>query len=165
MPDREVALRIRPSGYYNLKTRRLKALLEYFVTRYGGDIGRMRAVPSDVLEAELLEVSGVGPETADSILLYALRKPCFVVDAYTRRIFGRLGLINGDPAYRELQRALVAVLPEDPQLYNEYHALIVALGKEICRPKPKCIECPLASMCAVGGESLGPAKAGRMASF
>jgi endonuclease-3 related protein len=164
MPDGEVALRIRPSGYYNVKTRRLKALLEYFVTRYGGDIDRMKSVPTDILESELLEVSGVGPETADSILLYALGRPCFVVDAYTRRIFGRLGLVNGDVTYRDLQRTFVAALPEDPNIYNEYHALIVVLGKDVCRPVPKCGECPLASMCAAGGGSIGPARGRRPAS-
>ena len=96
MPHGELAALIRPAGYYNVKARRLKAFLDYFVGRYGGDPDRMRARPAAVLRPELLEVNGIGPETADSILLYALKKPCFVVDAYTRRIFVRLGMVRGE---------------------------------------------------------------------
>ena len=147
MPDRELAALIRPAGYYNVKARRLKALLEYFVTRYRADPARMRAEPPAMLRRELLSVNGVGPETADSILLYALGQPRFVVDAYTRRIFSRLGMVDADIDYHSLQRRFMDALPEDPTIYNEYHALIVTLGKESCRPQPKCGRCPLREMC------------------
>ena len=147
MPDPELAALIRPAGYYNVKARRLKALLDYFVMRYRADPARMRAEPPAMLRRELLDVNGVGPETADSILLYALGHPSFVVDAYTRRIFSRLGMVEAGIDYHSLQRRFMDALPEDPTIYNEYHALIVTLGKEICRPQPKCGRCPLREMC------------------
>jgi endonuclease-3 related protein len=103
------------------------------------------------LRRDLLAVHGVGEETADSILLYALGQPVFVVDAYTRRVFGRLGLLAGEPAYASIQRAFEAHLPCDVGLYNEYHALIVRLGKEHCRPRPRCADCPLQAICPAAG--------------
>ena len=153
MPDGKLAAAIRPSGYYNLKARRLKAFLEYFVGRYAGCPDRMQAVPVARLRLELLDVKGVGPETADSILLYALGKPTFVVDAYTRRIFSRLGLVGADVDYHDLQANFVRYLPQTAQIYNEYHALIVALGKDVCRPKPSCNRCPLLEMCLWASKS------------
>ena len=150
MPDGELAALIRPAGFYRVKARRLKAFLAYFVSQYSGDVEKMRAMPVSVLRPELLGVNGVGPETADCILLYALEKPSFVVDAYTRRIFSRLGLVDSGVEYHELRARFVCALPEDRMLYNEYHALIVTLGKEICRPKPRCDRCPLERMCPVG---------------
>ncbi len=153
MPDRALAALIRPAGFLHIKTRRLKAFLNYFVMRYAGDAARMQAAPAAALRRELLGVHGVGPETADCILLYALEKPSFVVDAYTRRIFSRLGLVAQDVDYHRLQQRFTDALPEDVMLYKEYHALIVALGKHICRPKPRCGRCPLQEMCPVGKQN------------
>lgn len=153
MPDDDLAAAIRPAGYYNLKARRLKAFLEYFVGRYAGCPDRMQAVPVARLRLELLDVNGVGPETADSMLLYALGKRAFVVDAYTRRIFSRLGLVDADVDYCDLQARFVRHLPQTAQVYNEYHALIVVLGKDVCRPKPYCNRCPLLEMCLWASKS------------
>ncbi|MSS73811.1 MAG: hypothetical protein EXS64_20340 [Candidatus Latescibacteria bacterium] len=142
-----LATLLRPAGYFNVKTRRLRAFLDYLLNTYGGEVGRMRREETARLRAELLSVHGVGAETADSILLYALGKPAFVVDAYTRRVFHRLGLSAADATYDDLQRMFVSALPRDVDLYNEYHALIVALGKDYCRPKPRCEGCPVKKHC------------------
>ncbi len=147
MPDDEMAEMIRSSGYFRLKTRRLKAFLKTFVGCYGGEVSRMQVRPTPALRAQLLEINGVGPETADCILLYALDKSSFVVDAYTRRIFGRLGLVDPQADYHAVQSCFMEHLSPDVAVYQEYHALIVALGKDICRPKPRCDRCPLASGC------------------
>lgn len=151
MPDDKLETLIRPAGTFRIKARRLKAFLAYFMGRYGGDVARMKGVSGRRLREELLAVNGIGPETADCILLYALEKPSFVVDAYTRRVFGRLGLMDGALAYHEVQRRFVAALPGEVGLYNEYHALIVALGKRVCLPKPRCGQCVLKAICATGG--------------
>lgn len=143
-PGRLAAL-IKPAGYYNVKTKRLKNFLRYFVDRFEGEIGKMRRLSVDVLKEELLGVNGVGRETADSIILYALEKPIFVVDAYTYRIFSRHSFITEDLEYDELQSFFMDNLANDVPLFNEYHALLVRLGKEFCRPKPRCEECPLKS--------------------
>lgn len=134
---------IRPAGYFRVKTVRLRNFLKYFVERYGGSAKRMAARPLNELREDLLAVSGIGPETADSILLYALDKPVFVVDAYTKRILSRHGLCAEDDDYHALQEYFTDRLPEDVPLYNEYHALIVNCGKHFCRTKPRCSECPL----------------------
>lgn len=134
---------IRPAGYYRVKARRLRSFLKYFVETYDGDAGRMAPRPLEELRPELLGVSGIGPETADSILLYALEKPVFVIDAYTKRILVRHGLCAEEDDYHALQELFVDHLPAEVPLYNEYHALIVETGKEYCRPKPRCEECPL----------------------
>ncbi|MDP6780097.1 MAG: endonuclease III domain-containing protein [Candidatus Latescibacteria bacterium] len=147
IPDSEMAGMIRSSGYFRLKTRRLKAFLDTFVGCYGGDVGRMRARPLALLRSQLLGIHGVGPETADCILLYALDKPSFVVDAYTRRAFGRLGLVDAGADYHDIQARFTEHLSPEVGIYQEYHALIVALGKDICRPKPRCDRCPLAAGC------------------
>ena len=147
LSDGEMAEMVRPSGAFRLKTRRLKAYLAIFVGCYGGEVDRMKARPMPALRAQLLEVHGVGPETADCILLYALDKPSFVVDAYTRRVFGRLGLVDTRADYHEVQARFTDRLSPDVGLYQEYHALIVALGKGFCRPKPRCERCPLAAGC------------------
>lgn len=147
--DGELAALIRPAGYFNVKSRRLKALCGFLERAgVGGDPVRLAGggrLPA--LRQRLLEVNGVGEETADSILLYALGLPSFVVDAYTRRIFARLGLIGGAETYAHIRRTFMDRLPPDPALYNEYHALIVALGKDFCRPKPRCASCPLVDLC------------------
>jgi endonuclease-3 related protein len=135
---------IRPAGYFRIKAKRLKHFFHFFMKEYQGRISRMQAQPLEVLRPQLLRVNGIGPETADSILLYALGKPIFVVDAYTQRIFSRHQLIAEEIGYEDLQTYFMDHLPEDPQLFNEYHALLVRLGKTFCRKKnPRCPECPL----------------------
>ncbi|MBI5329765.1 MAG: endonuclease [Betaproteobacteria bacterium] len=144
---------IRPAGYFNVKTRRLKALCAYLEQEGALDdpVLLAQAAPLPELRRRLLAVNGVGEETADSILLYALDLQVFVVDAYTRRLFTRLGRLRGDERYSEIQAAFTAHLPPDRALYNEYHALIVHLGKEFCRPRPRCGACPLNAQCPVAG--------------
>jgi endonuclease-3 related protein len=135
---------IRPAGYFNIKSTRLKNVLDFIQSEYGGSLTRMQK--SDVLQMRrrLLGVNGVGPETADSILLYAFHKPMFVVDAYTRRIFSRLKIASPDSTYEELQIFFMDNLKLDTRLFNEYHALIVRLGKDYCKKnKPNCRECPI----------------------
>ena len=140
---------IRPAGYFNVKTRRLKALCAYLEQEgvLEDPVRLAQAAPLPELRRRLLAVNGVGEETADSILLYALHLPVFVVDAYTRRIFVRLGLLHGDETYAGVQAAFLAHLPQERALYNEYHALIVRLGKDFCRPRPRCGGCPLNAQC------------------
>jgi endonuclease-3 related protein len=134
---------IRPSGYYNIKAKRLKALIRFISDEFDGNIGKMAKVDADDMRGRLLEIYGIGEETADSILLYALGKPFFVVDAYTRRIFSRHSLVKKGVSYREIQSFFMNHLPHNTTLYNEYHALIVETGKTFCSRKPKCIDCPL----------------------
>ena len=141
---------IRPAGYYNVKARRLHALCA-FLAEQGvlGDPYRLRAAADiPTLRQQLLAVHGIGEETADSILLYALDLPSFVVDAYTRRIFTRLGVFSGNENYAAIQARFRDQMPEDLACYNEYHALIVMLGKSVCRPSPRCPICPLKAMCS-----------------
>ena len=139
----ELAELIRPSGYFNVKADRLKSLIALVLDAGGGDPPRLLSRPADELRRDLLAVKGVGPETADSIVLYAAGYPSFVIDAYTRRIFSRAGLAAGDEPYETLRSWFMDHLPPDPALYNEYHALLVHLGKHFCRPKPLCGHCPL----------------------
>lgn len=134
---------IRPAGYFNVKTQRLKAFVEWFWNRYGGDLDRMFATPVHTLRDELLSVRGIGRETADSILLYAGEKPTFVVDAYTYRILRRHRLIDDDADYEQIKDLFESNLPADIAMYNEYHALLVAVGKDHCRPRARCAGCPL----------------------
>ncbi len=137
---------IRPAGYYNLKAGRLGNLLAMITERYHGDLDYMMSQPVDELRRDLLAVKGIGPETADSILLYAVGQPIFVVDAYTFRILGRHGLANEAMGYFELQELFMDSLPADTALFNEYHALLVRLGKERCKKsKPRCHGCPAAA--------------------
>ncbi len=138
-----LALAIRPAGYYNVKARRLRGFIEWFAARCGGDVERLKRIPPARLREELLEIKGVGPETADSILLYALGVPTFVVDAYTHRVLHRHGLVPEETTYEEMKELFEKSLPRDPALYNEFHALLVAVGKEHCRPVPRCDGCPL----------------------
>lgn len=134
---------IRPSGYYNIKTRRIKSFLHFLFGEFRGDIDAMFSLEPGALRGKLLTVNGIGEETADSILLYAGGMPVFVVDAYTKRIFNRHGIIDGDPGYSEVQRIVTANIPREAGLYNQYHALIVQTGKDFCRKKPLCETCPL----------------------
>jgi endonuclease-3 related protein len=144
MPESRLAELIRPSGYFNIKAKRLKAFIGYFMDRYGGSVARMKKAKCDTLREEFLSVKGIGPETADSILLYALGCPTFVVDAYTKRIFSRHGFFPETADYHEVRKFFMDRLPVDVKLYNEYHALIVRLGKDRCMKKAgKCGLCLL----------------------
>ncbi len=150
---------VRPSGYFNLKAKKLKALVEFLFLRYHGDPAQMVGQPLDAQRAELLEVYGVGPETADSILLYAAQQPIFVVDAYTRRILARLGLTREEARYDELQQIFMRHLSPNAPYFNEYHALLVALGKNICTKRvPRCAQCPLDDLCPKRGAGVIPSR-------
>ena len=138
---------IRPSGFYRVKARRLKALCDFVGDFYADSISLMDEQTTDELRSELLAVHGVGQETADDILLYALNRPVFVVDAFTRRIFHRLGWVPQDPSYTELQKLFHDRLPRDAAMYNEFHALIVRHGNTTCRNRPDCNPCPLLQHC------------------
>jgi endonuclease III related protein len=140
---RELQRLIKPSGFFRVKAKRLRSFVDYFVTRYQGSIARMRREPLERLRSELLQVHGIGPETADSILLYAMDKPSFVIDAYTRRILERHGLTTRKAGYEDLRSMFENSLPHRVRLFNEYHALFVRLAKTHCRPKPRCDGCPL----------------------
>lgn len=147
IPRRKLADLIKPSGYYNIKAKRLKSLVGFLMHNFKGDIVLMRRQDQKALRRELVLVHGIGPETCDSIMLYALNKPVFVIDAYTKRIFSRCGIVKEGVTYDELQRLFMESLPRSVKLYNEYHALIVQLGKEICRKIPKCNLCPINKLC------------------
>jgi len=134
---------IRPSGYFNIKEKRLRSVVQYFMERCGADFEQLAFIPTEELRRELLSVHGVGKETADSILLYALGRAVFVIDAYTMRIGRRHGFLNEDDDYENARAFFERALHKNVSLYNEYHALIVRLGKEFCRPKPRCENCPL----------------------
>jgi endonuclease-3 related protein len=139
----ELAPLLRSSGYFNVKAARLKGFIHFLVQDYDGSLDRMFEEDLKTLRGKLLEVKGIGPETADSILLYAGGYPTFVVDAYTHRVFSRHGLFPEEARYDELQQVFMDNLPGDVRLFNEYHALIVRVGKEFCRPRPRCPGCPL----------------------
>jgi endonuclease-3 related protein len=134
---------IRPAGYYNLKAARIRAFLETLFTVFAGKLPLMFSLKTGVLRERLLQIKGIGPETADSILLYAAEKPVFVVDAYTRRLLLRHKLIEQEATYQQIQSLFEENLPRRRALFNEYHALIVRLAKEFCRKKPLCNGCPL----------------------
>ena len=152
IPKSRLAHLIRPARFFNVKADRLKAFIRFLWSGHQGDLNLLFGLPADLLRKSLLELKGIGPETADSILLYAAEFPVFVVDAYTHRIFSRLGLYQGPSSgrkgYEALQKGFHGFLSRDAPLYNEYHALLVELGKEYCRPRPKCESCPLSSICA-----------------
>ncbi len=136
---------IRPTGYYNQKAKKIKNFLELY-RRYHYDIREFCSIEASLLRKELLAVNGIGPETADSILLYALNIKLFVVDAYTRRIFTRLGVLSGRESYHEIQELFHGKFKGNREEYNEYHALIVAHGKDYCKKKPRCEDCCLSSI-------------------
>ncbi len=139
----QLAELIRPAGYYNIKASRLKSFLSWLFNNYDGQLQNLENLDTDRLRAELLAVKGIGPETADSVLLYAFDRPVFVADAYTARVAVRHGLIEPDADYEQLRELFQSNLPQKPQLFNEFHALLVKVGKEFCRPKAKCSGCPL----------------------
>ncbi|MEK6567532.1 MAG: endonuclease III domain-containing protein [Candidatus Omnitrophota bacterium] len=144
LPIVKLAQLIRPSGYFNIKAKRLKEFLNFLFNNYGGSLKKMFGRPLEDLRKEILSVKGIGPETADSILLYAGGLPVFVVDAYTKRIFSRQKLLSEEADYHTVQQIFVENLKKDVRLYNEYHALIVRLGKDFCKKtNPKCQICPI----------------------
>jgi endonuclease III related protein len=134
---------IRPAGTPRVKARRILALMGWLVESMGGSFSRLRTAPLVPLRRRLLDIPGLGPETADAILLYAAGRPVFVADAYTRRILSRHRLIGRAAGYEEARAWLEAHLPSDPALFNEFHALLVAVGKSNCRTAPHCEDCPL----------------------
>lgn len=146
----QVAAWIRPSGCYNVKAARLQAYCRWYLAA-GGYEG-LQQLPTETLRELLLGVKGVGPETADDILLYAFDRPVFVIDAYTRRVLSRLGWIRGDEPYEVLRRAVERALGPDATAFKELHALIVALAKGVCRTRPRCAACPLADTCAAAAD-------------
>ena len=140
----EIAPLIKPAGYYNVKARRLRAFLDFLAEEYDGDVAAMAREEPAAARSKLLAVRGVGPETADSILLYACGLPTFVVDAYTYRVLHRHGLADEAVAYDELTELFEANVEADVALYKQYHALVVRVGRERCRRgEPRCAGCPL----------------------
>jgi endonuclease-3 related protein len=150
-PIDQLARLIRPARFYNAKARKIKAFVAHLHEGYGYELEGLLVKEPRALRRELLSIYGVGPETADSILLYAAGQPVFVVDAYTRRLLARLGLVSDDVGYDELQGTFERHLPRRVALFQEYHALIVRHGKSICRREPLCPACPLLPMCGFGG--------------
>jgi endonuclease-3 related protein len=147
LPQAKLAELVYPCGYYNAKALKLKAFALWLGNHYQDDLNRLFALDADKLRHQLLSVHGIGPETADSIILYAAGKPVFVIDAYTRRIFSRLGLAPERDSYAAYQALFTDNLPPDAKLFNEYHALLVCLGKNVCRRQPLCADCCLNDIC------------------
>jgi endonuclease-3 related protein len=143
IPTEELSRLIKPAGYFNLKARRLKNLIGMVVEAYGGDLAAMGQTETAQLRQELFLVNGVGPETADSILLYAFHRPIFVVDTYTYRVTNRHALVEEEVNYQALQDFFMQHLPLDVDMFNEYHALLVKVGKLHCKRKARCEGCPL----------------------
>ncbi len=142
LPEDLLAALIRPAGYFRVKARRLKAFVRWLVENYGGGLENLSEKETEELRRELLSLPGIGPETADSILLYALERPVFVVDAYTRRILLRHGLVTEEADYHEIQELFMENMPLEVELFNEYHALLVACGKHFCRARKLRCEAP-----------------------
>jgi endonuclease-3 related protein len=147
LPISEIARLIRPSGYYNAKAVKLKALVDWLGLYCSNDLDKLFDTDTRELRQQLLSVHGIGPETADSILLYAANKPVFVIDAYTRRIISRIGLASQEDSYDAYQALFMDNLPSDIHLFNEYHALLVCLGKKMCHQEPLCQPCCLFDIC------------------
>ncbi len=143
IPVEDLAVLVRPSGYYNQKARRLKSFCFFLKENYACNLEAMFSEEMYSLRRKLLSVKGIGPETADSILLYAGNLPIFVVDTYTYRILSRHGLIPEEAGYDEIQALFMDSLDHDVELFKEYHALLVMTGKNYCKKKPKCEGCPL----------------------
>jgi endonuclease-3 related protein len=143
LPPARLAALLRPSGTFRVKARRLRAFARHVSRRHGGRLSRLLGLPLPALAAELRGIPGIGPETADAIALYAAGRPIFVVDAYTRRILSRHRLVAPDADYGAIQAFAMTHLPHDPALFNEFHALLVRVGKDHCRTRPRCAGCPL----------------------
>jgi endonuclease-3 related protein len=146
LPTQELAKLIRPAGYFNIKAQRLKHFLDWLFDNHDGMLESLEPLALSTLREQLLGIKGIGPETADSICLYGFAKPIFVVDTYTARIFGRHGMIEAPSGYEQIQEMFHGDLEHDAALFNEFHALIVRVGKEYCKPKPGCDGCPLESL-------------------
>jgi len=157
LPETELARLVFPAGYYNAKARKLKAFAEMLHGRCGGRLEGLFGLPLVELRRALLETHGIGPETADDIILYAAGQPLFVIDAYTRRVFSRLGLEPAEDTYDAWQSFFMDRLPPDVPLFKEYHALLVRHGKETCRREPLCAGCCLLDVCATGRELVAAA--------
>ena len=157
----KIAGLIKPSGYYNQKAERLQLFARHVCSKYGGDVKMLLRKGAAELREELLNLKGIGPETADSILLYAANKAVFVVDAYTKRIFSRIGICSEGVSYHELQQLITGNLPEKMRIaavFSQYHALLVQLGKGIClKRNPPCSKCPLLEYCSYGNACYGKA--------
>ncbi len=158
VPLARLARLVRPSGYFNQKARKLKAFVAFLDREHGGRFASMRRAEAAPLRAALLGVHGIGPETADSILLYALEKPVFVVDTYTRRIVERHRVVPHGLSYEAIRAMFESRLPRDVALWNDYHAQLVAAGHHHCGPTPRCEGCPLESLLPTGGLALTDAK-------
>jgi endonuclease-3 related protein len=143
----KLAKLVRPCGYYNAKALKLKSFAYWLGNHHRDNLNKLFANNIDDLRQQLLSIQGIGQETADSIILYAAGKPTFVVDAYTRRIISRIGLAPDKNSYAAYQALFMEHLPPDAALFNEYHALLVCLGKKVCRPKPLCPQCCLSELC------------------
>ena len=144
MPFQKLAELIKPAGYFNVKAKRLKNFIHFLMNKYHGSMKRIGDGDMQVIRKILLDVNGIGPETADSILLYALGKPLFVIDAYTKRVLSRHGIMGNEKSYDNFQELFHSSLKKNIRLFNEYHALFVKVGKTYCkRKKPLCEECPL----------------------
>jgi endonuclease-3 related protein len=143
----KLAKMVHPCGYYNAKALKLKSFAFWLGNHYNDDLDSLFAVNTDDLRQQLLSVHGIGQETADSILLYAAGKPVFVIDAYTRRILSRIGLVPEKDSYGGYQAFFMEHLPPDAAIFNEYHALLVRLGKDFCRRRPLCPQCCLSDIC------------------
>lgn len=143
MPGEQLAELIRPAGYFNQKAAYIKAMVETIDQKFSGSLNKLFSLETTALRKELLSWKGIGPETADCILLYAANRPVFVVDAYTRRVCLRHGWIDEKAAYEDIAGLFINNLPHEVPLFNEYHALIVKLAKEHCRTTPQCSGCPL----------------------
>ncbi len=146
----EVATLIRPCGYYNAKALKLKSLAHWLGEYYNDNLNKLFANTTEHLRQQLLSIHGIGQETADSIILYAANKPIFVIDAYIRRIINRIGLALESNSYSAYQALFMDNLPTDAELFNEYHALLVCLAKDVCRNRPLCQQCCLRSICQFG---------------
>ncbi|HNR43694.1 MAG TPA: hypothetical protein PLI06_08415 [Methanofastidiosum sp.] len=138
---------IKPSGFFNQKAERLRKISEYLLFTYGGELELLFSKDKKILREELLKLKGIGDETADSIILYAAEKTEFVVDTYTKRIYSRLKIVEEKISYDDLKKYIINEIPEDLLTYQEFHGLIVLLGKNICKKNPNCKECPLNSNC------------------
>ncbi len=147
LPLSKVAVLVHPCGYYNAKALKLKTFAYWLEEHYNDNLGKLFANDTVFIRQQLLSIRGIGPETADSIILYAANKPIFVIDAYTRRIINRIGLAPEGNSYAAYQTLFMHNLPADAGLFNEYHALLVRLAKDVCRTRPLCQQCCLFSIC------------------
>ncbi len=156
--EKKIAELIKPSGYFNQKTKKIRAFVNYVNSRWNGNLNAFLEQPLTELRNELLSIYGIGPETADSIILYGANKPIFVIDRYTHRFLNRHGLCSNKYDYHKLQKLFTTSLEPDVELFKEYHALIVCLGKNLCKKKPLCEDCPLQNLSKKEGEGYGQAR-------